>query len=170
MAIYVENLPRIQLGQLEAASLDVEQGYQWVLGNGQTVLLESTPCNFGGVRWWLACPDCSRRSKHLYKYQGRYHCRECIGAVNRSSNLGRDRRHILQIRKIQKSLKLPSYYTITDALPNYYRKKGMHDETWARISHNYLYHQIERLNSFSRMFMGKDARLEPIKKATRKGF
>ena len=168
MAIYVENLPRIQLGQLEAASLDVEQVNQWVLGDGQTVLLESTACHFGGVRWWLACPDCAKRFKYLYRHHGRYQCRECIGAVNRSSNLGRDRRHILQIRKTQKSLNLPSYYTITDPLPDYYRPKGMHGKTWARISHNYLYHQIERLNSFVRMFGGV-AHLETIKKATIKG-
>lgn len=31
-----------------------------------TILLNSTPCNYGSVRWWFACPDCARRVRVLY--------------------------------------------------------------------------------------------------------
>lgn len=32
----------------------------------QSVGLESTPANLGGLRWWWLCPDCGRRSGKLY--------------------------------------------------------------------------------------------------------
>lgn len=47
-----------------------------------TVRLVSTPCHFGGVRWWFLCPlyrngiSCNRRVGVLYlgKYAGCRHC------------------------------------------------------------------------------------------------
>ena len=31
------------------------------------VYLDSTPCNFGGKRWWFNCPYCDRRCRILYQ-------------------------------------------------------------------------------------------------------
>lgn len=36
----------------------------------QTVRLESTPCRFGGVRWWWVCPATGRRCATLYLPNG----------------------------------------------------------------------------------------------------
>jgi hypothetical protein len=36
----------------------------------QDVLLEATPCNFGGVRWWWVCPATGRRCAKLYLPNG----------------------------------------------------------------------------------------------------
>lgn len=45
------------------------------------VELETTPCNFGGVRWWFRCPNvrCGRRCGVLYLPPGALYfaCREC---------------------------------------------------------------------------------------------
>ncbi|MGK7871451.1 hypothetical protein [Falsiroseomonas sp. E2-1-a20] len=36
----------------------------------QTVLMEATPCRFGGVRWWWICPATGRRCAKLYLPNG----------------------------------------------------------------------------------------------------
>ena len=43
------------------------------------VSLVTTPCNFGGVRYWFACPDCWRRVGVLYLAPGDvyFRCRHC---------------------------------------------------------------------------------------------
>ena len=43
------------------------------------VSLVTTPCNFGGVRYWFACPDCWRRVGVLYLAPGDvyFRCRNC---------------------------------------------------------------------------------------------
>ena len=43
------------------------------------VSLVTTPCNFGGVRYWFACPSCGRRVGVLYLAPGDVHfrCRHC---------------------------------------------------------------------------------------------
>ena len=43
------------------------------------VSLVTTPCTFGGVRYWFGCPDCGRRVGVLYLARGdvRFRCRHC---------------------------------------------------------------------------------------------
>lgn len=48
-----------------------------------TLQLVSTPCHYGGRRWWFACPECSRRVRVLYinhkikPAQMKPECRHC---------------------------------------------------------------------------------------------
>ena len=56
------------------------------------VRLGSTPCNFGGRRWWFICPlvvngrACTRRVGVLYLAGGRYFgCRHCYNLTYESS-------------------------------------------------------------------------------------
>lgn len=42
------------------------------------VEITTTPCNYGGVRYWWSCPKCSRRAAVLY-CAGNYVCRHCMG-------------------------------------------------------------------------------------------
>jgi hypothetical protein len=46
---------------------------------GQHFRLTHTACNYGGWRYWLICPRCSRRCGKVYKpaYGGSYACRKC---------------------------------------------------------------------------------------------
>ena len=56
----------------------------------QTVQLTTTEPNFGGIRYWLVCPNCGRRAGKLYVTDEmlqmspevrRYECRLCLGLV-----------------------------------------------------------------------------------------
>ncbi len=60
------------------------------------VPLVSTPCNFGGVRWWFICPPsvdggCGRRVGVLYRAPRRdyYACRHCLELSYASRNESR---------------------------------------------------------------------------------
>lgn len=44
-----------------------------------TFNLATTPCTYGGERWWLECPRCNRRVTKLYKENDNFECRTCLG-------------------------------------------------------------------------------------------
>ncbi len=46
---------------------------------GQGIKLTTTPCHFGGIRYWLICPQCGKRAGTLYKKPLGHllFCREC---------------------------------------------------------------------------------------------
>lgn len=56
-----------------------------------TAQLVSTPCNYGGVRWWFICPliksgiVCQRRVGVLYLGSAYFGCRNCFELVYQSS-------------------------------------------------------------------------------------
>ena len=63
-------------------------------GYDYKVSLTTTPCHFGGVRWWFICPlsgngvYCGRRVAKLYKAPGAYYfgCRHCYDLSYQSRN------------------------------------------------------------------------------------
>ena len=52
------------------------------------VSLVTTPCNFGGVRYWFGCPSCGRRVAVLYLAPGDvyFRCRNCNNLSYQSRN------------------------------------------------------------------------------------
>ena len=54
-----------------------------VIVNGQTILLASTECSYGGRRYWFLCPSCDRRVGSLYKplADALLECRTCKGLI-----------------------------------------------------------------------------------------
>ena len=52
------------------------------------VSLVTTPCNFGGVRYWFGCPSCGRRVGVLYLAPGDvyFRCRHCNNLSYHSRN------------------------------------------------------------------------------------
>ncbi len=54
---------------------------------------ESTPCNYGGKRWWFLCPDCGRRCRILYlpSNQVYFSCRVCHNLSYESQQEGKSR-------------------------------------------------------------------------------
>lgn len=51
-----------------------------------TIELTTTPCNYGGIRYWFLCPQCGKRVAKIYrKSVGRYFvCRTCNNLTYRS--------------------------------------------------------------------------------------
>ena len=54
------------------------------------VYLDTTPCNYGGERWWFRCPSCGRRCRILYGGP-EFTCRVCRDLTYRSQQEGRSR-------------------------------------------------------------------------------
>jgi hypothetical protein len=67
--------------------------YSQVGQNGDTrdfdyqISLATTPCYFGGKRYWFVCIFCSRRVGTLYKGQYYFACRHCYNLTYKSRNL-----------------------------------------------------------------------------------
>lgn len=57
----------------------------------QSIKLDSTTLNFGGVRWWFICPQCSRRVAHLHLPSRAFYfrCRHCYGLTYESAQASR---------------------------------------------------------------------------------
>ena len=55
------------------------------------VHLDTTPCNFGGKRWWFKCPHCWRRCQFLYLPPGGNYflCRLCHNLTYESQQEGK---------------------------------------------------------------------------------
>ena len=47
--------------------------------------LQTTKCNYGGIRYWFTCPECSKRVCILYSGEI-FKCRTCLGLVHKSRN------------------------------------------------------------------------------------
>ena len=70
----------------------------------QTILLQSTPCNYGGERWWLTCPKCARRCTVLYGASTLFYCRKCYKLPYQTQLEGHHGRACLKRNKIEEQL------------------------------------------------------------------
>ena len=69
----------------ESGKLSIDYDLPGVDGRlGCTIRLSSSPCQFGGRRWWIHCPmfgprgwDCGRRAQKLYRSKWQFGCRQC---------------------------------------------------------------------------------------------
>lgn len=50
------------------------------------VEIVSTPCYFGGLRYWFKCPSCGIRVGCLYSVSGYFACRKCNNLAYESNN------------------------------------------------------------------------------------
>lgn len=117
-----------------------------------TIWFMSTYPNLGGVRWWLACPRCGRRSGKLYLRPGgtRFLCRRCHGLKYSSQRESPMHRAISQTQKIR--VRLKGSVSTLDPFP--YRPKGMHWATYLRWREK-AYSHLNKAN----MLMAKMLRL-----------
>lgn len=73
---------------------------KWIIS--QWVQITTTPCHFGGVRYWFLCPSCNRRCAILYPQfcricgDGRYEVELLIPAHRRITKAIRLRRRLGQ--------------------------------------------------------------------------
>lgn len=100
----------------------------------------SSPCRFGGVRWWYKCKTCNKGRMILYYIKSSNHfvCRNCTNAVHSSSQAGKGDRAISTRWKI-----LRKYGLSNRGLDGFHRlnmhdkPKGMHRKTWANVCERY---------------------------------
>lgn len=94
----------------------------------ETVYLDRTPCNYGGMRTWFLCPRCGRRVGVLFA--GRcFWCRHCHGiayAVENEDKLSRVLRRSNKLRERAGARAGTAY-------PVMFKPKGMHQRTFDRI-------------------------------------
>lgn len=101
----VEECQRLSITTLNLPSLgsceDIEV-------EDQTILLNSSPCYYGGHRYWFICPTCNLRVGVLYKtpQDNTYECRKCKGLIyeltkHRKGRLEKVIRLFHKFRKIQ---------------------------------------------------------------------
>ena len=104
--------------------------------NGQnysySVPISTTPCNYGGVRYWFNCPNCHKRVAKLYFKQSMFYCRSCHAlnyATQQDNKLDSTRLVMYRIRN-----KLDwEYDTAWMQQWKKLKPKGMHYSTFNRL-------------------------------------
>lgn len=77
--------------KLDIRRMGIKQGNQLAIkwgGSEQTIRLISTPCNYGGVRWWFSCPCCNRRAAVLFIMGVVLRCATCSRMSYKSQRVG----------------------------------------------------------------------------------
>lgn len=97
------------------------------------VVLDRTPCNYGGERVWLMCPakGCKHRAAVLFLYGGVFVCRHCTGLLYTSQLTAANWRAKDQEWKLRRALGIKP----GDIRPAYMipRAKGRHRKTHDRL-------------------------------------
>ena len=111
------------------------------------VQIDSTPCNYGGVRYWLECPNCHKRVGKLYIAGNLlFECRKCQNlnyTTQQDTKLGSITTVIYRLRnKLDweyENILMPRYKQI--------KPKGMHQTTFDRLvaRHDYLHWKRNRM-------------------------
>lgn len=107
----------------------------------ERVNLLTTPCNYGGERYWFQCPRCSKRVGVLY-LNNQFSCRTCQSLtylVCNESNYAKIRR-----REAKLSDRLQFEYSVP------VRPKGMHHKTFDRLTDLLSHWSNQRSNLFYR--------------------
>jgi hypothetical protein len=96
------------------------------------IQLQTTPCNYGGVRYWFTCPavGCGRRVAILYSGGKYYACRQCYQLAYQSQRESKGDRGHRGANKIRNKLGWePGIAHRRGAKP-----KGMHWQTFNRLT------------------------------------
>lgn len=120
---------RTQLHGKEAYSVAMSYQYRGKAYHYSIELL-TTQCNYGGCRYWWACPSCNKRVGVLY-CAGIYVCRHCIGANYQTQLMQLWQRLDARLQAIRQRLGWHdgSYKP---------RIKGMHHATYEQLAIEYI--------------------------------
>jgi hypothetical protein len=94
------------------------------------VVLDWTPCNYGGARPWWRCPSCGRRVAVIYGAGKVFACRHCYGLCYGCQKEKPSNRALRRAFKIRE--RLGDDGGLTTAFPE--KPKGMHWETYSRLA------------------------------------
>ena len=111
--------------------------YSWQKNDGETgtldypVVLQTTFCHYGGVRYWFICPavGCGKRVAKLYLGQKYFACRHCCRLVYKSQRETKSDRGYRGAGKIRNKLAWPPGIIN----PPGDKPKGMHWKTYYRL-------------------------------------
>jgi len=114
-----------------------------------TVMLDETPCHYGGSRKWFICPSCARRVGLLYGPGKYFRCRHCYGLSYSSQSEGYLDRMARKAKKIRRKLDIGVEWWEADCLsdPIFEKPKGMRWRTFERLkrAENHAQSEIERV-------------------------
>lgn len=106
----------------------------------QYIGITTTPCNYGGVRYWFTCPGCQRRVGVLYR-NGIFVCRHCIGVGYHSQLQSEQSRQFAKLNALRE--RLGWHGGIVFGYGS--KPKGMHTPTFNRLFAEYV--ELERVVS-----------------------
>lgn len=95
------------------------------------VKLETTPCHFGGIRYWFICPavGCGRRVAILYQADKYFCCRHCYQLVYKSQRQSKSTRGFSGASKVREKLG----WSGCIVSPPEGKPKGMHWRTYINL-------------------------------------
>jgi hypothetical protein len=93
--------------------------------------LETTKCNFGGVRYWFKCPECSKRACVVYGGTI-FKCRSCHSLVHKSRNESSLDQAIRRLHKEKDKLYANDNISLYDSVKWLYKPKWMRYKTFER--------------------------------------
>jgi hypothetical protein len=100
------------------------------------IRLQTTPCNYGGVRYWFTCPavGCGRRVAILYSAGKYYACRHCYQLAYKSQRETKGYRGYRGAGKVRDKLG----WQLGIANPLEGKPKGMHWKTYYRLMNKHM--------------------------------
>jgi hypothetical protein len=110
----------------------------------------SLPCNFGGERQWLVCPDCQNKTLLLYVID-KFKCRKCHGLYHPSSNEGELYRSTRAMCNYQNKLNGKHLRPI-DGMDGISKPKWMRHKTYERLKGEAILSENKYNEQYSRVF------------------
>jgi hypothetical protein len=110
----------------------------------ERVRLDSTPCQYGGERFWWLCPSCNRRSALLYLRSERFECRSCSKLTYTTSQASR------WTRSARKSVELGRRIGVQVGTGYAVKPRGMHWRTFWRLHAEYHAASLAACDDLSR--------------------
>lgn len=121
------------------------------------ILLEWTPCRFGGARPWFRCPRCLRRTVKLHAFAGgAFACRTCLDVRYESQREAPDARARRRARKIRHD-RLKGPWDFISPFPP--KPRGMHWRTYSRLFKKASAAEAESLAALREYLAARHARL-----------
>lgn len=120
----------------------VFKGNQLVIRDTSIPLL-TTPCHFGGSRYWLGCPSCQKRVGVIYHVDTRWGCRTCHNLKYSTQYESPMASNLMQADKIHKRMNW-----VGGPLNGQGDKpKGMHWKTYFKLVYQHQQRLEKAINS-----------------------
>jgi len=110
------------------------------------VLIEWTPCNYGGKRAWWQCPSCGQRIALLYSGK-MFACRQCQRLAYASDRIAKGDKPFRRANEVRRRLGWGGGV----ASPPGDKPKGMHWTTYSRLMRKLHGHAIAAMQTTDRL-------------------